>query len=176
MQNGDWLDKNESSNNYFHSLKKGNFIIMTKKVQKEKIKSILEAKKYNVYISNFNQREIETYNIFNHAGFIDSLAELFIENKELSYDAFKEEIRKILLYFFWAKCEWEVVITDWPPHISNEELERLNKEKEEYVNNWKREPYNLSYNPAVAKKIDVYEQVTNNFNYFTKELYEEYQK
>jgi hypothetical protein len=149
---------------------------MTKKERESKIKRIeeqLENKKYLVYVSDFNNKEIKTYNVYSHLGFINDLEELFL-NGELArdYNKCKEEIRKSLMYHFWAKCEWEVVITDWPPHISNDELERLNKEKEEYIRSWDREPFSLSYNPSVCKKIDVYEQIMNNFDLFFADLYQ----
>ena len=29
-------------------------------------------------------------------------------------DYFLNEVRSELMYYFWSKCEWEIVITDWP--------------------------------------------------------------
>ncbi len=147
---------------------------MTKKEKETKIKRIkelLENKKYLVYISDFNNGDIKTYNVYSHLGFTNDMIELFLNDKiTQDRNKCKEEVRKSLMYYFWAKCEWEVVITDWPPHITIDELERLNKEKEEYIKNWDREPTRLSYNPDVCKKIDVYEQIMNNFDLFFADL------
>lgn len=56
------------------------------------------------------------------------------------YEKFCEEVRLSLQYFFWSKCEWEVIISDWPP--SN------------------REPVEI--------KVDVYDQVMQNKDIFFK--------
>ena len=68
---------------------------------------------WNVYVSNFNSKRIETDNIFEHSGFLDDCkkaARKYSKDRE----AFLEEVRKSLMYYFWSKCEWEIVITDWP--------------------------------------------------------------
>lgn len=145
---------------------------MTRIRTKEEIKEWLSQKEYFVYTSDFNSKEIKLYNIYSHAGFVSDIADLFYDRKDIAphWDKCTEEVKKILAHHFWLKYEWEVVITNWPPQISNEELERLNKEKEDHIKQWGTEPYNLSYIPTVAKKIDVYEQVMLHFNDFFLDL------
>ena len=70
------------------------------------------------------------------------------------------------MYYYWAKCEWEVVITSWPPHINMDELDRINKQRKSEFAKYDREPYCLCINTDVRKKIDVYSQVMLNFDIF----------
>lgn len=77
---------------------------------------------WNVYIENFNLRKIEPYNVFRHSGFCNSVR---MAAKKCSEDreAFINELRHELMYYFWSKCEWELILTSWPP------AERFNDEK-----------------------------------------------
>ena len=119
---------------------------------------------WNVYTHNFNGKSIEKYNIFNHGRFTeDAKKEL---KKCETKEEFAEELRKDLFYYFGSKCEWEVVITSWVPHITMSELDRINAEREESKKKYDRDPYNLYVNPDISKKIDVYEQVRLNWDLF----------
>ena len=119
---------------------------------------------WNVYTHNFNGKSIEKYNIFNHGRFMEDV------KKELkkceTKEEFAERLRRDLFYYFGSKCEWEIVVTSWTPHITVSELERLNKEREETIEKYGREPYRLYVNPDVGEKIDVYEQVMMNWDLF----------
>ena len=80
---------------------------------------------WNVYIGNFNSSEIECYNIFTHGRFFEDVCKIISKYNEANSEGIvntiqstdewlSEEIRSSLMYYFWSKCEWEVVITDWP--------------------------------------------------------------
>lgn len=119
---------------------------------------------WNVYIEDFNSREIKVFNIFNHAKFNEDVKKALkkFDNKE----DFSEEVRKSLVWCYWSKCEWETVITSFPTRITKEELDRLNKEFKNSTEAYGHEPYCLWMSPSVHKKIDVYEQVMLNWNVF----------
>ena len=119
---------------------------------------------WNVFNEDFNSREIGVYNIFNHCRFAESVKKLLKE--KITKEEFAEKLRRELSYNFWAKCEYEVVITSWPPYIDKKELDRLNAEYEEYNTKWGRYPYKINVCPDVGKKIDIYSQVMLNFNVF----------
>ena len=91
---------------------------------------------WNVIYGNFNSHEIETFNIFDHVSFRECCAEAAKKYRN-DRDAFIEAVRKELMYYYWSKCEWEVIIQHWPPS------ERLHD-----------------------KKIDVYDQVRMNWPIF----------
>ena len=96
---------------------------------------------YNVYYENFNAKKIEVYNIFKY-GFLE---ELFrdIKNECSSKEEFAEKIDFELKYRYWSKCEWEIILSDWPPS-----------------NTFKKE------------KIDVYDQIKLNWNIFVDYVWE----
>ena len=101
---------------------------------------------WNVYIENVNKRQIEIYNIFNHYSFKkDVLFEVIKSVKDDSThylnNRLKESIRKHLMYYFHHKCEWEIILSDFPPS-----------------ENFKKE------------KVDVYQQVMLNFYKFYEYL------
>ena len=73
-----------------------------------------------VYRYDFNKREIVPFNVFRHADFKEDVEEIDIKN--ISYKDFKNQLDKLTLYYFWSKCEYEVVITSWPPFITKEDL------------------------------------------------------
>ena len=69
---------------------------------------------WNVYVGDFNAKKIETHNVFHHTRFVEDCrkaAKKFKDDKA----AFAEEVRHSLMYYYWSKCEWEVIISHWPP-------------------------------------------------------------
>ena len=57
--------------------------------------------------------------------------------KQKTKEAFAEALRRSLIYYFWSKCVWEVLISPWCGSKKNE-----------------------------AIKVDVYWQVMNNWDHF----------
>lgn len=90
---------------------------------------------WNVIRHNINKDEIEVFNIFKHGGFKDDVLTYFnnCENK----DDFANKVNSSLLYYFWSRCEWEIIISPWVGKKDNTEI-----------------------------KVDVYWQVKNNWNVF----------
>lgn len=91
--------------------------------------------KWNVFYYNINKKKIDTFNIFEHRSFLEYVKKA----KELkTKEEFKKQLRSELMYYFWAKAEWEVLITPW-----------VGGDREK-----------------CAVKIDVYEQVMSNWDVF----------
>lgn len=90
---------------------------------------------WNVWVGNFNTRQIEPYNIFDHGGFLEDCKKAA---RKYSKDraAFLEEIHGSLMYYFWSKCEWEIVLNHWPPY-SEEEAVKTDVYKQIMIN-WPR--------------------------------------
>lgn len=87
-----------------------------------------------VYYFNFNANKIEKYNVLN------SHVEEYIKKlkkKVKTKEEFAEELRRELMYRYWSKCEWEIVINGWPSRDGKE-----------------------------AEKIDVYDQIMMNWEQF----------
>ena len=93
---------------------------------------------WNVYNEDFNARKIVVFNIFDHYRFVKDCAKELKKAKD-DREAGEKIFKSNLMYFFWSKCEYEVVITPW-------------------INPKKSKEYD--------RKIDVYEQVMNNWHVF----------
>ena len=68
---------------------------------------------WNVYITNINTNKVEVYNVFNHHSFKEDCDKAWEEYGH-SFDEFEKRIREIARYYFWSKCEWEIIISDFP--------------------------------------------------------------
>ena len=119
---------------------------------------------YYVYYYNFNSRSIKKFNIFNHGRFLEDVKKDLRECE--TKKEFAEELYKDLIYYFWSKADWEVVITPWTPYITISELNRLNEEREKILKKYDIEPRRLYVNPEVGEKIDIYDQVMLNWDLF----------
>lgn len=98
---------------------------------------------WNVYVSDFNRKIITTHNIFNHGGFVEDCQKAYKKlKKDNDVNAFFDEIRKSLLYWYWSKCEWEIIIDHWPHRES-----------------------------AKDEKVDVYDQVMLNWPVFCEYIW-----
>lgn len=120
---------------------------------------------WNVYREDFNGKKIKTFNVFAHIRFCEDVKKYRKKYKD-SRDDFEKELKSILFYYFGYKCEYEVVVTAWPPHITPKELERLNEEYKNAEEKYGHPPYSLWINPEVGEKVDVYSQVMLNWDIF----------
>ena len=147
---------------------------------------------WNVFLEDINAQQIVTRNVFDHGGFYNDLVKIkktyddkkrdFIKNScdplsdergielaawDESYKntVFTDEVQRALSYYFWARAEYEVIITSWPPFVEKDEVIKLQQEldKTQY-----RHVVNLSF----EKKIDIYDQVRLNFDRFIDYLWE----
>lgn len=67
--------------------------------------------KWFVFAESVNRKEIYEMNVFDHGGFTADL-EKFLK-KRPTREELSEELRHITMYYFWSKCEWEVLLTSW---------------------------------------------------------------
>lgn len=120
--------------------------------------------KWNVYYYDINKNKIETFNIFEHWSFREYAKKA--AKKYKTKEEFAEQLKRELFYYFGSKYEWEMVVTSYTARITMKELDRLNAEREKTLKEYGRDPYSLCVNPEVGKKIDVRDQVINNFDIF----------
>ncbi len=78
-------------------------------------------------------------------------------NNKFKDEVFAKRLETVLRYYFWSRCECEIVLTDWPTSITHKELEKLVSEPVTYRH---------SVELDISKKIDMFEQVQNNWNIF----------
>lgn len=69
---------------------------------------------WNVYVGDFNGKCIEKYNIFDLPSFKKDVVKAYQEYSN-NFSEFSDKVKRALMYYFWSKCEWEVILTGWPP-------------------------------------------------------------
>lgn len=119
---------------------------------------------WNVYDYHFSVPELRIRNVFNNSSFMESVEKLL--NKERPKDEFAELLRCQVLYYYWAKTEWECIITDTNPQIGRNELCRLLTECYEQLPKGMPTPRHFCVNLADSYKLDVYSQVMLNWEEF----------
>ncbi len=65
---------------------------------------------WNVLYYNSNTRRIEQFNIFDHASFNKVVMKMFDKSKLIDMAEFEDAIDKEVMYFFWCRAEYEVMI------------------------------------------------------------------
>lgn len=75
---------------------------------------------WNVFYYSINQHTIEKMNIFRHSGFNEAVQKLL--KTETNRISFEEELRRELMYVFWSRAEYEVIISPWGFKEGCEEL------------------------------------------------------
>lgn len=91
--------------------------------------------KWIVYYHNMNTQTIQPFNVFNHSSFCEDVEKHFKKYKDK--EEFAEHLRHSLIYYYWSKSEWEIIISPWCGGRSTKDI-----------------------------KVDVYNQVTNNWDVF----------
>ncbi len=64
-----------------------------------------------VYYYDCNAKKICKYNVFDHGSFMKELKVLL--RCDVTKQDFSDQLRHVLLRYFWSKCEWETVLKPW---------------------------------------------------------------
>lgn len=89
-------------------------------------------------IYDINSKKMETFNIFKHGRFSEDVLKSFKKYKK-DKEQFISSLRSSLMYYYWCKAEWEILIEPW---VGGKNVEPV--------------------------KIDVYWQVMNNWERFSE--------
>ena len=90
---------------------------------------------WNVFRHDINQQEIVIYNIFNHGRFNTDVQKALKDAKDK--DEFTDMLKRTLMYYFWSRSEYEVIIAPW-----------------------------VGGRDTIDRKVDIYTQVMNNWHIF----------
>ncbi len=65
------------------------------------------------YVINFdiNARKFEHYNVMTY--FVNEYKSA--KQKPKTFDEFKKFVEDKSRYHFWSRCEYEIIVSDWPP-------------------------------------------------------------
>lgn len=68
-------------------------------------------KQFNVIIYDINRKKFKPYNVMDF--FVDEYNEE--KSKPKTFDEFKEFVERKSMWMFWSRCEYEIILSDWPP-------------------------------------------------------------
>ena len=68
-------------------------------------------KEFNVIIYNVNSNKFEKYNVIPY--FVNCYKSQK-KNKPVTYEEMKVFITSRSMYQFWARCQYEIILSDWP--------------------------------------------------------------
>lgn len=66
---------------------------------------------WNVYYHDSNAKKITKWNIFKHGSFRKETYDLL--KSDLNKEEFIEQLKRSLMYYFWSKSGYEVLILPW---------------------------------------------------------------
>lgn len=92
---------------------------------------------WNIVYESWNTKKFKTMNIFDHYAFKNECGKIFRKYRT-DMETAKEKVQSELMYYFWSKCEWELILDSWPP----------------------------SKDGAKQEKVDVFQQVMLNYDRF----------
>lgn len=73
--------------------------------------------KWYVYYHDSNAQKIIKWNVFNHGSFKNEVD--MILKEKLSKEVFSEKLRREAMYYFWSKCEYEIILSPWTGRADN---------------------------------------------------------
>lgn len=122
---------------------------------------------WNVF--RYNGKDIETFNIFNHSSFykeVIGITKKYSQSKKV----FADKIINVLYYYFWCKCEHEIILTSFPTYVSDEGLKKMEADRDKYLQDYGRCNFVHPYLDTELK-VDIYTQVMVNRVHFIDYLW-----
>lgn len=126
---------------------------------------MMENLVWKAYYHSMSGHEIRPFNIFEHGRFREEVRKLLLKCTEK--EAFAEELRRSLFYYYCSKCEWEVVIGPWCGDRGTKEIKV--DVYMQVMNNWDTVPPQTIFRPAKPtptirdaehKRVAVYARVS----------------
>lgn len=64
-----------------------------------------------VYRQDWNTGKIEPWDIFEHINFAKDTKDLL--TRKIDKDTFADAVKSNLIYYFWSKAEYEIILKNW---------------------------------------------------------------
>lgn len=72
--------------------------------------------KFNVIIENINSRKMQPYDVIPYL--VSEYQEA--KDKPTTFEEFKEFVKRKAQYQWWGRCEYEIIISEWPNPLNRE--------------------------------------------------------
>lgn len=77
---------------------------------------------FYVINEDINSREFKKYNVMPY--FINCYKEARKKKKQpKTFDEFKEFVKSNSMYMYWSRCQYEIVLTDWPSQTRSKKID-----------------------------------------------------
>lgn len=71
--------------------------------------------KWNCFAWNFNTDKLYWFNVLND-DLLKDIEATYKAKRTTNRADFSEVVKRWAMWHYWSKCEWEVIITDWPKY------------------------------------------------------------
>ena len=78
-------------------------------------------KPFNVINFEINSSSFEAYNVMPYL--IDCYKKEKKDKRPITFDEFKKFVESNSMYRYWSRCEYEVILSDWPSQKTNEKID-----------------------------------------------------
>ena len=66
---------------------------------------------FNVIVYDINRRKFEAYDIL---PYLRGVYKHERKDRPKTFEEFKKFVDEESMYMFWARCEWEIILSSWP--------------------------------------------------------------
>lgn len=67
---------------------------------------------FYVIIGNYNKKTFEPYNVMPYL--VDRYKQKKTKDRPKTFEEFKKFVQSESMYQWWSRCEYEIIISDWP--------------------------------------------------------------
>lgn len=126
---------------------------------------------YKVYCENHGR--IEPYDIF-ESGYWEREA-IAAKEETNSREEWEQDFRLRLMAQYWSRCEYELLLMEWPACVPISAIDEMRQEIEDYEKKYGHKLYRVTVPlPKSTEKIDIYNQLMLNkeifFDYVWKNI------
>ena len=80
-----------------------------------------KIKSFNVINFDFNSNKFETYDVMPYL--VGCYKNEKKDKRPVTFDEFKKFVESNSMYMYWSRCEYEVILSDWPSQKTNEKID-----------------------------------------------------
>jgi hypothetical protein len=70
-----------------------------------------ELNKFHVIVYDFNSQKFEPYDVL---PYLRNCYKNKKKDRPVTVEEFKKFVKDESMYMFWARCEWEIILSSWP--------------------------------------------------------------
>ena len=78
-------------------------------------------KPFNVINFEINSNKFEAYNIMPYL--VDCYKKERKDKLPVTFDEFKEFVESKSMYMYWSRCEYEIILSDWPNNNHSKKID-----------------------------------------------------